>query len=172
MAEDKNPFKADNVLKAFFLVHCKLTERLPTTVWIFENNAYDSFVLCDTDIKYPDECIPAANLWKYSCQNRNVTESDDKADSQSKSEEKAEVHFVSVRRKDIKKLLKHLLIVKHLRVEIFRFNTSWFEKEMKASPSDLSDVKDSLFGEDGEAEYSEILGLGPICSLQLAGDTR
>ena len=171
MAADKNPFKAENVLKAFFLVHRKFKERLPTTIWIFENNAYDSYVLCDTDVKYPDECIPAANLWKYSCENRNAIECDE-ADSKSKSDDLAEVHFVSVKRKDIRKLLKHLLIIKHLRVEIFRFNTSWFEKEMKASPSDLSDVKDILFGEDGEAEYSEILGLGPICSLQLAGDIR
>ena len=164
MTAEQNPFKVENVLKAFFVVHRKLADRLPATVWIFENNAHDSFVLCDTDISYPNECLPVANLWKYNCPNRNVNPGD--------AAEKNQVHFVSVGRKDIKKLLRHLLIIKHLRVEIFRYTTTTFEKEMTSSPSDLSDVKQILFGEDGEAEYSEVLGLGPMCSLQLTGDIR
>ena len=136
----------------------------------FENNAYDSFVLCGSDIQYPNECIPAANLWKYSCGNRNTSIQEDGSDKS--NSENSEIQFVSVRKKDTRKLLRHLLIIKHLRVEIFRYTSSIFEKAMKASPSDLSDVKEILFGEDGEAEYSEILGLGPICSLHLAGDIR
>ena len=43
---------------------------------------------------------------------------------------------------------------------------------MASSPCDLSDVKDILFGEDGEVEYREILRLGPLCSLYLAGDIK
>jgi choline kinase len=171
MAADKNPFKSENTLKAFFMVHRKIAERLPATIWIFEHDAYaDSFVLCDSDIQYPNECIPATNLWKYSCTNRNASVQEDS--SNKTNSEKNEVQFVSVRKKDTRKLLRHLLIIKHLRIEIFRFNSSLFEKVKKASPSDLTDVKDILFGEDGEAEYSEILGLGPICSLHLAGDIR
>ena len=177
MAADKNPFKSDNSLKAFFMVHRKITERLPATIWIFENDAYaDSFVLCDSDVQYPNECIPAANLWKYSCTNRNAPVQEVKQEvnqgSNKTNSEKNEVHFVSVRKKDARKLLRHLLIIKHLRIEIFRFNSSLFEKVKKASPSDLPDVKEILFGDDGEAEYSEILRLGPICSLHLAGDIR
>ena len=173
MAAEQNPFKVENVLSAFFTVHRKFPSRLPATVWIFENDAYDSFVLCDTDLRHPNECLPAANLWKYSCQNRNFNESVKEMETNGKkAAETSQVHFVSVGKKDIRKLLRHLLIIKHLRVEIFRYNNSVFEKEMTSSPSDLSDVKHILFGEDGEAEYSEVLGLGPICALQLTGDIR
>ena len=171
MATDKNPFKNESTLKAFFTVHRKMVERLPATIWIFENDAYaDSFVLCSGDIQYPNECIPAANLWKYTCKDRNASGEQDTGNKT--NAEKTEVHFVSVGKKDTRKLLRHLLIIKHLRIEIFRFNTTLFEKVKTASPSDLSDVKEILFGEDGEAEYSEILGLGPICALQLVGDIR
>ena len=168
MTTEKNPFKQENILKAFFLVYGKLKERLPSTIWIFENHAFDNYVLCDTDTKYPNECIPAPNLWKTSCENQNLEHDSDNE----KFKEKREVNFVSVKKKDIRKLLKFLLVIKHLRVEIFRYTTSLFEKVMKASPSDLSDVNEILFGEDGEAEYSEVLGLGPTGSLQLVGDIK
>ena len=170
MATERNPFKTEDILKAFFVIYRQFNERLPTTVWIFENNAYDSFVLCEKDTKFASDCIPDASLWKSSCPNRNaikLEENDGKLPT-----EKTDVSFVSVKKKDIRKLLKYLLLIKHLRVEIFQFNAPLFEKFMKASPSDLSDVNEILFGEDGETECSEILGLGPICSLQLIGDIR
>ena len=170
MTNEKNPFKAENILKAFFVIHRKFNERLPTTVWIFENNAFDNFVLCEKDTKYASDSIPDTNLWKCTCPNQNAARQEqnnvlDQSDND-------EVSFVSVKKKDIRKLLKYLLFIKHLRVEIFRFTSSLFEKVMKASPSDLSDVNEILFGEDCESECSEVLGLGPICSLQLVGDIR
>lgn len=170
MTNEKNPFKADNILKAFFVIHRKLSDRLPATVWIFENNSHDNFVLCEKDTKLASDCIPETNLWKTSCANQNAVKQeqiDEKVQTDTK-----DVPFTCVKRKDMSKLLKYLLIIKHLRVELFRFNSSLFEKVMKASPSDLSEINDMLFGEDGETECSEILGVGPLCSLQIIGDIR
>ena len=170
MAAGQHPFKDEKVMKAFFDVYRGYDDRLPATVWIFENNDNGNYVLCDKDMNFPAECLPAANLWKYSCPNPHKKESDLTGGVDSSAHE-SQVHFVSVHKKDIRKLLKYLLIVKHLRVEIFQYNKA-FVKLMTSSPSDLSDVKHILFGEDGESEYSEILGIGPICSLHLAGDIR
>ena len=121
MSAEQNPFKVENVLKGFFVVYRNFADRLPATVWIFENNAYDSYVLCDTDINYPNECLPAANLWKYSCPNRNVNVSGEATDGDgTKAAEKSQVQFVGVGKKDIRKLLRHLLIIKHLTSMIIR----------------------------------------------------
>ena len=44
---------------AFFRVHDTMKDRIPATVWLFESG--DFHVLCDADITFSDESVPAGD---------------------------------------------------------------------------------------------------------------
>lgn len=155
MALDNHPFKTKAELNAFLRLHETLNDRMAATVWIFESG--DFFILCDSDITFSDESVPAANVVKY-CYTRD----DDTI-----------IKLVRVHAKNHRQLLKHILLVRHFRLDLFKSGSTGlsYERTASASPCDLGDVKDLMFTEE-DAEYAEALRMGPICAIVLEGETK
>ena len=157
MSSGGNPFRTNAELEAFFCVRAAgIKDRLPATVWVFENQD-GNFVVHGQDANYPGECLPSANVWKYAA----VVPEKHRLPSPAQGNEEGtadEVCFASVHKKDTKKFLQHLLMVKHFRVDLFRFDTKVkvFEKSVSGSPCDLGDdIRLMMYGEDSGAEYSQ-----------------
>ena len=154
-----NPFKNTEELKAFKTIWTGLKGRLPTTSWLFESG--DFIVLCQNDIKHAEDSLPPNNLRYFEIE----------GDGQLI---KAVTCLAS---KCTQRLLQHILLVSHYRVEIFKFKSGVYSLALQGSPCDLSEVKDLMFvaSDDGlnDGGYSEkMLSIGPTCAIAIEGEAK
>ena len=154
-----NPFKTTEELKAFKTVWAGLKGRLPTTSWLFESG--DFIVLCQNDIKHAEDSLPPNNLRRFEIEEDGQLI-------------KAVTCLAS---KCIQRLLQHILLVSHYRVEIFKFKGGVYSAALQGSPCDLSEVKDLMFvaSDDGlnDGGYSEkMLSIGPTCAIAIDGEAK
>jgi DNA mismatch repair protein MSH2 len=157
-----HPFKSAAELIAFRKLHATLKDRLPTTVWVFEIG--DMYVLCDPDAQHATASLPPTNLRRFDVPS---TQGND-------------IKMISVlAAKYSQRLLQHILLVLHYRVEIYRFKGGNYAVALQGSPCDLSELKDVVFGSESDDSapstngYSQkMLAMGPICSIVLEGDSK
>lgn len=155
-----HPFKSSGELSAFLQVYKCRQDRLPATTWIFESG--DLYVLCgDDDVRMATECLPAANLRRY---------------THTVNDEDGSISFVTAHAaKNGRRLLQHILLGKHHRLEVYSLSEGkQYTKSSTASPCDLGDVKEIIFGEDedGGIATGQMMSLGPICAVTVEGDAK
>ena len=154
-----HPFKSLQELEAFKKVWSTKKSRLPTTCWLFESQ--ENLVLCSSDIKHAEDSLPPNNLRRFEIEENGVV-----------------IKVVAcLASKCTQRLLQHMLLVNHYRVEIFKFKGGIYSVALQGSPCDLSDVKDLMFvpSDDGmnDGGYSEkMLSIGPTCAISIEGDAK
>ena len=159
IAMSGNPFKSGEELQAYKDIWIAQKERLPTTAWIFETGEF--LILGQSDIKHAENSLPPNNLRRYEVEDDGNV-----------------IKTVScLASKSTQRLLQHILLVSHYRVEIYRFKNGHFSVALQGSPCDLSEVKDLMFSvsDDGlnDGGYSEkMLSIGPTCAIAIEGDSK
>ena len=154
-----NPFKSGEELEAYKGIWTAQKERLPTTAWIFETGEF--LILGQSDIKHAENSLPPNNLRRYEVEDDGNV-----------------IKTVScLASKSTQRLLQHILLASHYRVEIYRFKNGHFSVALQGSPCDLSEVKDLMFtvSDDGlnDGGYSEkMLSIGPTCAIAIEGDSK
>jgi len=135
--------------------HKKAGEKSSTTVRIFEKN--DFYYFFEKDAEF------AAKLTYGSS---TVTKTMGKS---------SPLTYCSMNHANFESLLRHVLLVKHYRVEVFKFvapragNAARYDLEVRASPGNISSVEHIVYGEGEErreTNYLVAVKLGPTSTPQ------
>jgi len=133
----------------------KAGEKSTTTVRIFEKN--DFYYFFEKDAEFAAQFTYGSSM---------VTKTMGKT---------SPITYCSINHANFESLLRHILLVKHYRVEVFKFvapragNAARYDLEVRASPGNISSVEHILYGEGEdrrETNFLVAIKLGPSSTSQ------